>query len=299
MFGSSHQEKSASLPSRMTPPYTQRHLLDDSVLEETPSTSSEGSLGGLGMYTHYTSVLILFLLILQTLFLSCVCILMYASCVLGEPGEEVGSDVEWTNRLRQGVEDMPSDFYKAQYVCEGCLKRKPILKNGKKPTMTSWSRYWVALWNTSLLYFPARSIRGTSRDSVRTYLVTLIQSNTNKCIPQLLLNCEFYFEQFRTDPSKMCSIVGWMVVMGDDQFHPDGFTITDPGTGKFLLNIHMRFLYFETETERLYWNICNIKLSFLQVMHTSSEQEPRRKLSSGVGFSTKPPKLIEKKLPIT
>ena len=49
-------------------------------------------------------------------------------------------------------------------------------------------------------------------------------------LTSVFLKSTFYF-QFHTDPSKMCSIVGWMVVMGDDQLHPDGFTITDPATG--------------------------------------------------------------------
>ncbi len=54
-------EKGRSLPCKMTAPYMQgmRHLLDDSVLEESPCGSSDGSLSGVGMLTIYHNLMLI------------------------------------------------------------------------------------------------------------------------------------------------------------------------------------------------------------------------------------------------
>ncbi|XP_050393916.1 ras-specific guanine nucleotide-releasing factor RalGPS2 [Patella vulgata] len=140
-------EKSYSLPSRTTAPYVQgiRHLLDDSVLEEeSPCASSDGS----------------------------VCS-KFQSLESREQHDSTSSeqetfwpalnDIQW-----RGSDESPGTIYQASFTCEGCLKRKTLLKDGKKPTVSSWSRYWVALWGTNLLYYPAKSLRGSSRSDFKT-----------------------------------------------------------------------------------------------------------------------------------
>jgi hypothetical protein len=152
----------------------QRHLLDDSVLDDSLCTSSDGSLPGSGDGNL----------------------------------DEASSDKDLSTMK---AEELPADFYRVKYDMESAVKRKTLLKSGKKPSVCSWTRYWMGLWKSFLVYFPARCLLGSNR------------------------------EAFKEDPCKMVPVTGWMVVLGDNPYHPDSFVLTDPVRGnsyKFRAGTH-------------------------------------------------------------
>ncbi|XP_019355799.1 ras-specific guanine nucleotide-releasing factor RalGPS2 isoform X2 [Alligator mississippiensis] len=98
-------------------------------------------------------------------------------------------------------EDLAVHLYPGAVTIQGVLRRKTLLKEGKKPTVASWTKYWAALCGTQLFYYAAKSLKATER------------------------------KHFKSTPSKNVSVVGWMVMMADDPEHPDLFLLTDSEKG--------------------------------------------------------------------
>uniref|UniRef100_A0A4W3H1J6 Ral GEF with PH domain and SH3 binding motif 2 n=1 Tax=Callorhinchus milii TaxID=7868 RepID=A0A4W3H1J6_CALMI len=98
-------------------------------------------------------------------------------------------------------EEVAVNLYPGTVTVQGVLRRKTLLKEGKKPTVASWTKYWVALCGTKLYYYSAKSLKPTER------------------------------KHFKSSLSKSVSVVGWMVMMADDPDHPDVFQLTDSERG--------------------------------------------------------------------
>ncbi|MBN3314977.1 RGPS2 factor, partial [Atractosteus spatula] len=98
-------------------------------------------------------------------------------------------------------EELAVHLYPGAVTVQGVLRRKTLLKEGKKPTVASWTKYWVALCGTQLFYYPAKSLKATER------------------------------KHFKSTSTKSTSVVGWMAMMADDPEHPDVFILTDSEHG--------------------------------------------------------------------
>ncbi|XP_051893382.1 ras-specific guanine nucleotide-releasing factor RalGPS1-like isoform X2 [Pristis pectinata] len=161
------ESRSATFPTERP-----RHLLDDSVLEShSPAKNQETSI-----FTNGVSI-----------------------------GSSESS--EFSEELSSGLES-PTDTCSyhlsgtnGTITIEGPLRRKTLLKEGKKPALSSWTRYWIILSGSLLLYYTAKSLRASER------------------------------KHFKSSPSKKVSIAGWMVVLPDDPEHPDIFQLSDPDKG--------------------------------------------------------------------
>ncbi|XP_028817130.1 ras-specific guanine nucleotide-releasing factor RalGPS2 isoform X1 [Denticeps clupeoides] len=99
------------------------------------------------------------------------------------------------------LEELAVHLYPGAVTVQGVLRRKTILKEGKKPTVASWTKYWAALCGTQLYFYAAKSLKATER------------------------------KHFKSTSNKNLSVVGLMAMMPDDPEHPDIFLLTDSEHG--------------------------------------------------------------------
>ncbi|XP_062929500.1 ras-specific guanine nucleotide-releasing factor RalGPS1-like isoform X4 [Mobula hypostoma] len=161
------ESRSATFPTERP-----RHLLDDSVLEShSPAKNQDTSI-----FSNGVSI---------------------GSSESSEFSEELSSGLESPTDPRS----YHLSGTNGAITMEGPLRRKTLLKEGKKPALSSWTRYWLILSGSLLLYYSAKSLRPSER------------------------------KHFKSAPSKKMSVAGWMVVLPDDPEHPDIFQLSDPDKG--------------------------------------------------------------------
>ncbi|KAG8555442.1 hypothetical protein GDO81_017703 [Engystomops pustulosus] len=171
-----HKMNTAEFKSATFPNAGPRHLLDDSVME--PQTPSRGQAE-------------------SSTLSSGISIGKWSS-----DGSELSEDMSWP-AFESSAEssELAVHLYSGAVTIQGVLRRKTLLKEGKKPTVASWTKYWAVLCGTQLIYYAAKSLKATER------------------------------KHFKSTSTKNVSVVGWMVMMADDPEHPDIFLLTDSEKG--------------------------------------------------------------------
>jgi len=84
----------------------------------------------------------------------------------------------------------------SQCTFQGYVQRKTLIKDGRKPLVSSWQRYWLQLWGSSLVYFLPKTL-SKSRDR----------------------------RDFKTEPCKLATVEGWVVLDMTDTL---SFQLADP-----------------------------------------------------------------------
>ncbi|XP_070500496.1 ras-specific guanine nucleotide-releasing factor RalGPS1 isoform X3 [Chironomus tepperi] len=103
---------------------------------------------------------------------------------------------------------------------QGCVRRKTVLKDFRKPTVASWQRYWLQIWANSLVYFPPKSFKGLTQ--------------------QIFFRSER--SDFKREPCKVVSLVdGWTVELTDNSSQTNTFQLMNSSIGtvyKFRCSSH-------------------------------------------------------------
>uniref|UniRef100_A0A671KA96 Ras-specific guanine nucleotide-releasing factor RalGPS1 n=1 Tax=Sinocyclocheilus anshuiensis TaxID=1608454 RepID=A0A671KA96_9TELE len=110
-------------------------------------------------------------------------------------------DSVFTNGISLGAVSSYECSSLSSITIEGPLRRKTLMKEGKKPTLSSWKRYWIVLSGSILIYFGSKALRANER------------------------------RHYKSRPCKKITLTGWMVVLPENPEHPNIFQLTDPERG--------------------------------------------------------------------
>ncbi|XP_051501578.1 ras-specific guanine nucleotide-releasing factor RalGPS2-like isoform X2 [Myxocyprinus asiaticus] len=169
-----HKTNTVEFKSATFPNAGSRHLLDDSVLESHTPTRGQAESSTLSSGISLGS----------------------------SEGSELSEEMSWPAfESSAESEELAVHLYPGAITVQGVLRRKTVLKEGKKPTVAAWTKYWVALCGTQLYYYTAKSLKATER------------------------------KHFKSTASKSVPVVGLMAMMADDPEHPDVFLLTDSEHG--------------------------------------------------------------------
>ncbi|XP_062340751.1 ras-specific guanine nucleotide-releasing factor RalGPS1-like isoform X3 [Osmerus eperlanus] len=162
------ESKSATFPIEKP-----RHLLDDSFLESQSPARHD---------PHSTSV--------------------SNGLSIGSSESSFGEDLSPGMESPSGANSCHGCTELGSVTIEGPLRRKTLLKEGRKPKLSSWTRFWITLSGSTLMFYGAKALRASER------------------------------KHYKSSPCKKVCVTGWMVVLPDDPARPNIFHLNDPDKGK-------------------------------------------------------------------
>uniref|UniRef100_A0A8D3CIN6 Ras-specific guanine nucleotide-releasing factor RalGPS1 n=1 Tax=Scophthalmus maximus TaxID=52904 RepID=A0A8D3CIN6_SCOMX len=179
-----------------------RHLLDDSFLEsQSPVRNHPHSTSPISLLSHcihstksLRTVMKLLTLSPPLVFWSIEAIVSVAHgvlCVnllLAKPSSSAGNSCYGCSEAGGAT-------------LEGPLRRKTLVKEGRKPKLSLWTRFWIALSGSTLTFYGAKSLRASER------------------------------KHYKSNPCKRVCVTGWIVVLPDDPSRPNIFQLNDPDKG--------------------------------------------------------------------
>lgn len=104
--------------------------------------------------------------------------------------------------MKQPLNPHHSFLIASNYHCQGSVERKCLLKNYKKPNITKWKKYWLAVCENFLFFHKQRSL-------VFTFPMRLNRPKTAIDVP-LTENERFCYRQ---NPSKCQSVSDCLIVL--------------------------------------------------------------------------------------
>uniref|UniRef100_A0AAZ3SDX7 Ras-specific guanine nucleotide-releasing factor RalGPS1 n=1 Tax=Oncorhynchus tshawytscha TaxID=74940 RepID=A0AAZ3SDX7_ONCTS len=165
------ESKSATFPIEKP-----RHLLDDSFLEsQSPARNDPHSMAisnGMSLGTPHTHLI--------------------------QPQHHMLKDVHKASLFNCTFLEVLSV---GSVTIEGPLRRKTLLKEGRKPKLSSWTRFWITLSGSTLTFYGAKALRASER------------------------------KHYKSSACKKVCVTGWMVVLPDDPARPNIFHLNDPDKG--------------------------------------------------------------------
>ena len=101
---------------------------------------------------------------------------------------------------------------------QGCVRKKAVLKDGRRPAVSAWQRYWIQLSGSNLLFYQPKHLRGYVWFPIMNFQILIVS---------LIWRSRSDRSDFRRRPFKAVSITGWSVERHHSPRHPDSLLLTN------------------------------------------------------------------------